>query len=145
VDAANPPRNSGASTSAFRSPEHGRSERTILDQITTATFDRLSNMQQPPTPSSGLPQAEPEIYPPGSAIPHERIWASTGTHRTQRIYVAKLGPVGLTLLALLIGIVAVVATFVLIGVAVISVAMVAALAIGAILTTVLRGRFRRLR
>jgi hypothetical protein len=41
--------------------------------------------------------------------------------------------------------VAVVATFVLIGVAVISVAVGAALAIGAILTTVLRGRFRRLR
>ena len=102
-------------------------------------------MQQPPTPNSGLPQAESEIYPPGSAIPGERIWISTSTHRTQRIYVAKLGPVGLTLLALLIGIVAVAATFVLIGVAVISVTVGAALAIGAILTTVLRGRFRRLR
>jgi hypothetical protein len=102
-------------------------------------------MQQAPTANSGLPQAEPEIYPPGAAIPRERIWRSTGTHRTQRFYVAKLGPVGFTLLASLIGIVAVVATFVLIGVAVISVAAGAALAIGAILTTVLRGRSRRFR
>lgn len=102
-------------------------------------------MQQQPTPNSELPQAEPEIYPPGSAIPRERVWISTGARRTQRIYVAKFGPVGLTFLAVLIGIVFVVATFVLIGVAVISVAVGAALAIGAILTTVLRGRFRRLR
>jgi hypothetical protein len=102
-------------------------------------------MQQRPTPNTELPQAEPEIYPPGSATPGERVWISTCAHRTQRIYVTKFGPVGLTLLALLIGIVFVVATFVLIGVAVISVAVGAALAIAAILTTVLRGRFRRLR
>ncbi|MGC2415656.1 MAG: hypothetical protein WA459_23530 [Stellaceae bacterium] len=102
-------------------------------------------MQQRPTPNSGLPQTKPEIYPPGSAIPGERVWVSTGTHHTQRIYVARLGPVGLTLLALLIGAVAVASLFVLIGVAVISVTVGAALAIGAILTTVVRGRFRRLR
>jgi hypothetical protein len=102
-------------------------------------------MQQRPTPNAEPPQAEPEIFPPGSAIPHERVWISPGARHTQRIYVTKFGPVGLALLALLIGIVFVVATFVLIGVAVISVAVGAALAIGAILTAVLRGRFRRLR
>jgi hypothetical protein len=102
-------------------------------------------MQQQPTPNAELPRAEPEIYPPGSAIPRERVWISTGARHTQRIYVAKFGPVGLALLALLIGIVFVVSTFVVIGVAVISVAVGAVLAIGAILTTALRGRFRRLR
>jgi hypothetical protein len=108
-------------------------------------IDRLPNMQQRPTPNSELPQAEPEIYPPGSAIPRERVWISTGARHTQRIYVAKFGPLGLTLLALFICIVFAVASFVLIGVAVISVAVGAALAIGAILATVLRGQFRRLR
>ena len=101
-------------------------------------------MQQRP-PNSERPPAEPEIYPPGSVIPHERVGVSTESRRTQRIYVAKVGPVGLTLLALFIGIVLAVATFVLIGVAVISVAVGAVLAIGAVLTTVVRGRFRRLR
>ena len=100
-------------------------------------------MQQRP-PNSERPPAEPEIYPPGSVIPHERVGVSTES-RTQRIYVAKVGPVGLTLLALFIGIVLAVATFVLIGVAMISVAVGAVLAIGAVLTTVVRGRFRRLR
>jgi hypothetical protein len=96
-------------------------------------------MQQRPTPNSDQPQLEPEIYPPGSAIPNERIWV---THGAQRIYVAKLGPVGITLLALLIGGLSVAALFVLLGAAVILVAAGAALAIGAILSTVLRGRFR---
>ena len=101
-------------------------------------------MQQRP-PNSELPPAEPEIYPPGSVIPNERVWVSTGGFRTPRIYVAKVGPVGLTLLALFIGIVLAVATFVLIGVAMISVVVGAVLAIGAVLTAVIRGRFRRLR
>ena len=99
-------------------------------------------MQQRPTPNAELPPAEPEIYPPGSAIPRDRVWISTGAHHTQRIYVAKFGPVGLALLALLIGIVFVASTFVLIGVAVISVAVGAVLATGTILTTVLLYRLR---
>jgi hypothetical protein len=109
------------------------------------TLIGFRNMQQRPTPYSEPPQAEPEIYPPGSAVPRERVWISTGARHTQQIYVAKFGPVGLALLALFIGIVFVAAIFVLIGVAVISVAVGAALTIGAILTTVLRGRYRRLR
>jgi hypothetical protein len=102
-------------------------------------------MHQRPTPNSERPRAEPEIYPPGSTIPKERIWVTTDTHGAQRIYVAKLGPFGLTLLALLIGILSVAALIVLLGAAVILVAAAAALAIGAILSTVLRGRFRRFR
>ncbi len=102
-------------------------------------------MHQRPTPSSERQQAEPEIYPPGSAIPSERIWVTTGTHGAQRIYVAKLGPVGVTLLALLIGILSAAALFVLLGVAVIAAAVGAAVAIGAVLSTVLRARFRRFR
>jgi hypothetical protein len=99
-------------------------------------------MQQRPTPNADRPQPEPEIYPPGSAIPSERIWVTTGTHGAQRIYIAKLGPAGVTLLALLIGVLSVVALFVLLGAAVILAAAGAALFIGAILSTVLRGRFR---
>ena len=102
-------------------------------------------MQQRPTPNAELPQAEPEIYPPGSTTPNERIWRPTATHSAQRIYVAKLGPVGLTLLVLLVGVVSAAAIFVLLGAAIIAVAVGAALALGAILSAILRGRFRRFR
>jgi hypothetical protein len=111
----------------------------------TAEFDRDHSMQQRLTPSPEQPPPEPEIYPPGATIPRERIWISAGTQGTQRIYVTTLGPVGLTRLALIVGTMAVLALFLALGAALITVAVGAVLAIGAIVSAVVHRRLRRFR
>ena len=64
-------------------------------------------MQQQPTPKAETPYAEPEIIPPGADWPRSsRIWISTGPHHTTRIQLPRLGPVGIALFVLLIGILA---------------------------------------
>jgi hypothetical protein len=108
----------------------------------TAEFDRDHSMQQRLTPKPEQPPPEPEIYPPGATIPRERISISAGT---QRIYVARLGPVGLTLLALIVGTMAVLALFLALSAALITVVVGAVLAIGAIVSAVVHGRLRRFR
>ena len=85
-------------------------------------------------PNPEQPPPESEIYPPGATIRRERIWISAGTQGTQRIYVARLGPVGLALLALIVGTMAVLALFLALGAALITVAVGAVLAIGAIVS-----------
>jgi hypothetical protein len=102
-------------------------------------------MQQQLMPNPEQPPPESEIYPPGATIRRERIWISAGTQGTQRIYVARLGPVGLALLALIVGTMAVLALFLALGAALITVAVGAVLAIGAILSVVVHGQLRRFR
>src|ERR1700746_978809 len=80
-------------------------------------------MQQQLMPNPEQPPPESEIYPPGATIRRERIWISAGTQGTQRIYVARLGPVGLALLALIVGTMAVLALFLALGAALITVAV----------------------
>ena len=47
-------------------------------------------------------QAEPEIIPPGKQ-PDSGIWVSQTTRGVHRIYVTRLGPFGIILLAVAIG------------------------------------------
>ena len=100
-------------------------------------------MRQQLTPDFEKPQAEPEIYPPGTTIPRERIWTSTGARGTQRIYVARVGPFGLTLLALATGALSMLALFLLVGAALIFLAVGGVLAVGAVIGTISHGRSRR--
>lgn len=52
--------------------------------------------------SSDRPRSEPEIIPPSNQ-PDAGIWASKTTYGTHRIYLTRLGPFGISLLAAAIG------------------------------------------
>src|SRR5437667_8832467 len=102
-------------------------------------------MEQHPTRLIGQPRAEPEIIPPGARVDsHSRVWLSSDPRARGRIYVAKLGTIGIAVLLLVIGIFAVFALFFLLGAALISVAVIGMLTIGATISAVWRGRARRI-
>lgn len=86
------------------------------------------------------PSSEPEIYPPGTPTPGERNQMATGLYGTQRIYVAKLGPSGMALVALLVGAVAVAAVGLLLGAFLIGLVLSGIVAVGAVVSAALRGR-----
>ena len=100
-------------------------------------------MEQHRTARPEQPRAEPEIIPPGADI-RSRVWASADVRARRRIYVAKLGPVGSAVVFLVIGILAVFALFLLLGAALISLAVIGVLTVGAIVSAVWRGRSSRI-
>ena len=101
-------------------------------------------MQQQPTPKAETPYMEPEIIPPGADGPRaSRIWVSTGSHQTTRIQITRLGPVGIALFALLIGILALAGMALLVGAALVGIAAGAVLIFGGILSSLSRRPFRR--
>jgi len=51
-------------------------------------------------PQGERPRSEPEIIPPGAAQNGPQMRTYVDTHGTQRIYIAKLGPLGSILVAL---------------------------------------------
>ena len=80
-------------------------------------------MQQQPMPKAKTPSIEPEIIPPGADWPRSsRIWVSTGPHQTIRIQITRLGPFGIALFVLLIGILALAGVLLLLGAALVGVA-----------------------
>ena len=102
-------------------------------------------MEQHRTPRPEPPRAEPEIIPPGAPVDiRSRVWASADIRTRGRIYVAKLGPLGSAVLFLVVGILAVLALFVLLGAALVSLAVVGVLTVGAIVSAVWHGRSRRI-
>jgi hypothetical protein len=52
--------------------------------------------------SSKRPRSEPEIIPPGKQ-PYSGVWVSQAAGGSHRIYVTRLGPFGIILLAVAIG------------------------------------------
>src|SRR5690348_4115470 len=61
-------------------------------------WDRM--MQKDPTLAVETPQTEPEIVPPGGNLRSaSRIWVSDGRNHTVHIQLARVGPVGMVLLA----------------------------------------------
>ena len=79
-------------------------------------------MQQQPTPKAEMPYIEPEIIPPGADWPRaSRIWVSTGPRHIVRIQITRLGPVGIALFVLLIGILALAGLVLLLGAALVGV------------------------
>ena len=77
---------------------------------------------------------EPEIIPPGAPLPGgPGIWATADIRRTHYVYTSRIGPVGLGLLTLAGGAIAVLTIIFLLGTAVIGLAALGALfAVGAI-------------
>jgi hypothetical protein len=91
---------------------------------------------------------EPEIIPPnqepadwrrGQADP----WAQHNVYGTQRIFVRRIGPVGLISIAVLVGIVAALVFVTVVGAFFFAIPIVALLLIGAILGGVMRRYLRR--
>jgi hypothetical protein len=101
-------------------------------------------MSDEPSPPRGeRPRSEPEIIPPGAPLRRPRDDPFSDTLFTQRIYVTRLGPFGLIVLALAIGIVAVVLLVLLVGAVLFWIPIVGLLVAGAILSGALRSRLRR--
>jgi hypothetical protein len=91
------------------------------------------------------PRAELEIIPPGAPIEfRSRVWPSAGPRAPERIYIAKLGPIRSGVLFFVVGVFAVFALFLLLGAALITLAVIGMLTIGAIISAVWRGRSRRI-
>jgi hypothetical protein len=101
-------------------------------------------MQKAPTPTVETPQTEPEIIPPdASSHSASRIWVSDGRNHTVHIQIARVGPVGMVLLALLMGAVGVTGLFFLLGAALIGAATIGALTVIGLLAGLLRCLSRR--
>jgi hypothetical protein len=101
-------------------------------------------MQQQPTPKAEMPYIEAEIIPPGADWPRaSRIWVSTGPHHITRIQITRLGPVGIALFVLLIGILALAGLVLLLGAALVGVVAAGVLIGGGIFSSLSRRPIRR--
>jgi hypothetical protein len=101
-------------------------------------------MQQQPTPKAEMPYIEPEIIPPGLDWPRSsRIWVSTGPRHTTHIQITRLGPIGIALFVLLIGILASVGLVLLLGAALVGVVAAGVLIWRGIFSSLSRRPFRR--
>jgi hypothetical protein len=104
-------------------------------------FEKAHRMSEP----ANRPP-EPEIIPPGAPLPRgARVWVSSDTGGTQRIYVKPIGPVGLALLTLGVGVGAAFLIVFLLGAAVFGLAAVGVLTLVGIIAGLLRGPARPLR
>jgi len=105
-----------------------------------------SEMERRPTPAGEQPRAEPEIIPPERAGGRAHragapMW--TATDGVQRIYVARLGPFGFLLLALVVAILTALIVVVLLGAFLIVIPLAGLLLAAAVIAGVMRGRFGR--
>jgi hypothetical protein len=98
-------------------------------------------MIQRSTPPSRELHTEPEIIPPGRADGRSALGlhASVDAHGTHRIYVARLGPFGIILLAVVVAILTAVILILLLGAVLIWIPVVAVL----VAATVISGLRRR--
>jgi ABC-type transport system involved in cytochrome bd biosynthesis fused ATPase/permease subunit len=92
------------------------------------------------------PRSEPEIIPPGEADARPRrgdarIWSSVDGR--QRIYVARLGPFGFAMVALAVAVIAALVFLLVLGAFVIFIPLVGLLLAAVVITSMLRGSFRR--
>lgn len=100
---------------------------------------RDRTMTEWPTPKTA-PRTEPEIIPPGAdSRATSRIWVASDSYGARRIYSARLGPVGLILLALAIGTLSVMTLVLLLGALLIWVPIVGLV----VAASIISGIFRR--
>jgi len=100
-------------------------------------------MGQRSEPRAEQPRAEPEIIPPGD--PRIRSQWRTSFNDPGRIYLARVGPFSFAMLAFTIGAIAASVLLLLIGALLIAVPFAGLLLVAAVLISLLRGPFRRLR
>ncbi len=95
-------------------------------------------------PQGDEPKSEPEIIPPGRTTGYEhRTRTFTGAHGTERVYVARIGPVGTILIVLITAILIAVMLMLLLGVLLIWLPLIVLFAAGAIIVAVVRAYLRR--
>jgi hypothetical protein len=95
--------------------------------------------QQEPTLADGPRQAEPEIIPPGAdRAGRSRSWVSAAPRYTIRIPITRLGPVGIIVLLLMIGILGLAGLMLLLGFALVGLAAAGVLIVGSIVSGLLR-------
>jgi hypothetical protein len=86
------------------------------------------------------PAAEPEIIPPGRAQAfggtRSRVYVSSGA--AQRIYVGPLGPIGVAIIVLILGLLAAIFLFTLVGAVLIWIPFLALLVLGGAVVRLLR-------
>ena len=103
-------------------------------------------MSQRPVPGAEQPHTEPEIIPPreGEARPRwDDPRLGFDGRGTQRIYVARLGPFGFAMVALVAALLAALALFVVLGAFVILIPLAGTLLAIAIVVTLLRAFLRQ--
>ena len=91
------------------------------------------------------PRSEPEIIPPQAGAHSQRrdtIWVSADEGRTHRIYIRRLGPLGVILLALATGFIVALVLILLVGALLLWIPVVATLITIAIVSALLRGAFQ---
>jgi hypothetical protein len=100
-------------------------------------------MDQRPVSRGEPPRSEPEILPPEESIVRTR-WADDdgGVHR---VYVAKVGPFGFILMALVLAAIAAVVAIFVVGAFLIVIPLAGLLLAAAIIGGLWRGPFRRMR
>jgi hypothetical protein len=103
-------------------------------------------MDKRPVPGAERPQAEPEIIPPDDPRARSdgaRMWQSADG--TQRIYVARVSPFGLTMVLFLVALTAAIFFLLVIGAFVLLLPLAGLIIAFVILSALLRGPFSRLR
>ena len=93
-------------------------------------------------PHGERPRSEPEIIPPGAPLRRPRDDPFGDPLFTQRIYVTRLGPLGLFGIMLAIGVVAVVLLALVVGAVLFWLPIVALIVVAAIIGNRLSSRFR---
>jgi hypothetical protein len=98
-------------------------------------------MDKQPAPRAQPPRIEPEIIPPGGSA----RWADGffDARSAHRVYVARLGPVGFFMLALLAALIGALVLLLMVGAFVILVPIAVLLLAGALVGRSLRGSSRR--
>jgi hypothetical protein len=104
-------------------------------------------MDQRPKPQAEETRSKPEITPPDhaerSAHDTSRMRIFVDAHGTERVYSAKLGPLGIILVALTIGLLLAVMLILLLGAFLIWIPVVGLLVAAAIISRLLRAYFQR--
>jgi len=102
---------------------------------------------EPQNSEDDVPRSEPEIIPPPRAGSRSHfghaMWSASDRHGIRRIYVARLGPFSLILLALGIVLLAVCVLFLLAGFILIWIPVVVIVTVVSVITVLLRRSFRR--
>lgn len=93
-------------------------------------------------PQGERPRSEPEIIPPEQAGTR-RTNAFAEAHGTERVYVARLGPIGIILVVLITAILSATALVLLLGALLIWLPLLVLFIAGAVIAAILRGYFTR--
>lgn len=94
-------------------------------------------------PPPEQPRYEPEIIPPGATHDPFRSRATFGSQRTQRIFVGRIGPLGIVMIALVVGFIIALVLVLLLGAFLLWIPIVGLLLAGGLISAAWRKYIRR--